>query len=235
VCGLSIIRGTPAPVVDIGLLLGEQPTRADRLVAIRVGKRIVALAVDPHDCRRIGFAAAPARGERSDCRRERVDLTAIARSVAAGLRRANRERRVELVVADGLLADGDANLMTVAVENLIGNAWKYTGKTEAARIEVGFIEGERDEPRTYFVRDNGAGFDMAYAGKLFGMFQRLHANTEFEGNGIGLATVQRIVRRHGGRIWAEGAVGCGATFFFTLAGGARPPVLMSAPARASGP
>ena len=173
------------------------------------------------------------RVARGELRRERVDLTGIARSVAAGLRRADRERRVELVVADGLLAEGDANLMTIAIENLIGNAWKYTGKTEAARIEVGFIEGERDEPRTYFVRDNGAGFDMAYAGKLFGMFQRLHANTEFDGNGIGLATVQRIIRRHGGRIWAEGAVGCGATFFFTLTGGARPPVLMSASASAT--
>jgi signal transduction histidine kinase len=173
------------------------------------------------------------RVARGELRRERVDLTGIARSVAAGLRRADRERRVELVVAEGLLAEGDANLMTIAIENLIGNAWKYTGKTEAARIEVGFIEGERDEPRTYFVRDNGAGFDMAYAGKLFGMFQRLHANTEFDGNGIGLATVQRIIRRHGGRIWAEGAVGCGATFFFTLTGGARPPVLMSASASAT--
>jgi two-component system NtrC family sensor kinase len=151
-------------------------------------------------------------------RREPVDLSAIARRVVAGLRRADGERRIELVVSDELLAEGDGNLMTIALENLIGNAWKYTGRTDAARIEVGCIQGEHC---TYFVRDNGAGFDMAYAGKLFGMFQRLHTDAEFEGNGIGLATVQRIIRRHGGRIWAEGAVGSGATFFFTLNGGAR--------------
>ena len=119
-------------------------------------------------------------------------------------------------MADALLAEGDANLMTIALENLIGNAWKYTGRTEGARIEVGFIEGERDEPRTYFVRDNGAGFDMAYAAKLFGAFQRLHSAAEFDGTGIGLATVQRIVHRHGGRVWAKSEVGRGATFFFTL-------------------
>jgi two-component system NtrC family sensor kinase len=172
------------------------------------------------------------RVTRGEFRREPVDLSAIARSVVAGLRRADGERRIELVVADGLIAEGDGNLMMIVLENLIGNAWKYTGKTEGACIEVGVIAGERDEPRTYFVRDNGAGFDMAYVGKLFGMFQRLHANTEFEGNGIGLATVQRIIRRHGGRIWAEGAVGCGATFFFTLNSGARPPVALAPPASA---
>jgi DNA-binding response OmpR family regulator len=165
------------------------------------------------------------RVTRGEFRRVPVDLSGIARSVAAGLRRTDAERRVELVVADGLRAEGDGNLIAIALENLIGNAWKYTGKTEAARIEVGCMQGERrGEPCTYFVRDNGAGFDMAYAGKLFGMFQRLHTNAEFEGNGIGLATVQRIIRRHGGRIWAEGAVGSGATFFFTLNGGARPAV-----------
>jgi DNA-binding response OmpR family regulator len=165
------------------------------------------------------------RVTRGEFRRVPVDLSGIARGVAAGLRRTDAERRVELVVADGLRAEGDGNLIAIALENLIGNAWKYTGKTEAARIEVGCMQGERrGEPCTYFVRDNGAGFDMAYAGKLFGMFQRLHTNAEFEGNGIGLATVQRIIRRHGGRIWAEGAVGSGATFFFTLNGGARPAV-----------
>jgi light-regulated signal transduction histidine kinase (bacteriophytochrome) len=137
------------------------------------------------------------------------------RSVAARLAQSNADRRVELVVPDGLLADGDDGLLTIAFENLVGNAWKFTRLCAKARIEVGVC----DDGCTYFVRDNGAGFDMAYAAKLFGMFQRLHSVNEFEGTGIGLATVRRIVRRHGGRIWAEGAVGLGATFFFTLGNG----------------
>jgi light-regulated signal transduction histidine kinase (bacteriophytochrome) len=110
-------------------------------------------------------------------------------------------------------AEGDDRLLTVLFENLLGNAWKFTSRTVAAHIEVG-VMGDR----TFFVRDNGAGFDMAHASKLFGVFQRLHSVQEFEGTGIGLATVQRVVRRHGGRVWAEGAVGGGATFFFTLHG-----------------
>jgi two-component system NtrC family sensor kinase len=154
---------------------------------------------------------------RGEFQREQVDLTAIARDVAARLQKQHADRQVELVVADGLVAPGDARLVTVAFENLLGNAWKFTGKRAAARIEVG-AAGDHGR-RTYFVRDNGAGFDMTYASKLFGVFQRLHSTNEFEGTGIGLATVQRVVRRHGGRIWAEGAVGHGATFFFTLEGG----------------
>ncbi len=147
--------------------------------------------------------------------RAAVDLTRIAQTVGAELRRRAPQRDVEFVVADRLVGDGDARLMTIALENLLGNAWKYTGARERARIEVGMTDGE---PRTFFVRDNGAGFDMAYAHKLFGMFQRLHTNAEFEGTGIGLATVHRVIRRHGGRIWADAAVGQGATFFFTLSG-----------------
>jgi two-component system, NtrC family, sensor kinase len=158
------------------------------------------------------------RVTRNEFRRDRVDLSAIARSIAAGLKRTNPDREVELIISDGLWADGDARLLAIAFENLIGNAWKYTGKVAKPRIEIGVTT---DPCRAYFVRDNGAGFDMAYAGKLFGMFQRLHSKAEFDGSGIGLATVQRVVRRHGGRIWAQGAVGCGATFFFTLDGGAR--------------
>jgi two-component system NtrC family sensor kinase len=147
-----------------------------------------------------------------------VDLSAIARTVAARLAHASPERQVEFVVPDGLVAGADARLLTIAFENLLGNAWKFTSKQAQARIEVGVTD---DEPPAYFVRDNGAGFDMTYATKLFGVFQRLHSAAEFEGTGIGLATVQRVIRRHGGRIWAEGAVGRGAAFFFTLDGGVR--------------
>jgi two-component system NtrC family sensor kinase len=160
---------------------------------------------------------ALSRVARGDFQRAPIDLGAIARSVAARLMQATPDRQVEIVVADGLLANGDEGLLKIVFENLLGNAWKFTGTRSHARIEVGVTD---DGTRTYFVRDNGAGFDMAYASKLFGMFQRLHSVTEFEGTGIGLATVQRVVRRHGGRIWAEGAVGRGATFFFTLDGGA---------------
>ena len=113
-----------------------------------------------------------------------------------------------------MIANGDARLLRVVLENLLGNAWKFTSKQERAAIEVGAVPHERS--MAFYVRDNGAGFDMAYAGKLFGAFQRIHAATEFEGTGIGLATVQRIIHRHGGRVWAESAVDRGATFFFTL-------------------
>jgi len=174
---------------------------------------------------------ALSRVTRGEFKRAPNDLTAIARAVAARLARANPDRKVEVMIADGLAVEGDERLLTIAFENLLGNAWKFTAKEAVARIEVGVIAGER---RTFFVRDNGAGFDMTYASKLFGMFQRLHANAEFEGTGIGLATVQRVVRRHSGAIWAEGAVGRGATFYFTLDGGARPDAATPAPARVAG-
>ena len=154
------------------------------------------------------------RVTRSELRRETVDLAELARNILAQLRRAAPGRNVETVIADDLLAEGDARLLRGLLENLLGNAWKFTGKQGAARIEVGLTDAGGE--RAYFVRDNGAGFDMAYAAKLFGAFQRLHSASEFEGTGIGLATVQRIVHRHGGRVWAESAVGRGATFFFTL-------------------
>jgi two-component system, NtrC family, sensor kinase len=161
---------------------------------------------------------ALAQVTRGEFERAPVDLTRIARTVGAELARAAPQRQIDFIVADGLVAEGDARLLTIALENLLGNAWKYTGARERARIEVGALD---DESRTFFIRDDGAGFDMAYADKLFGMFQRLHARSEFEGTGIGLATVQRVIRRHGGKIWADAAVGQGATFFFTLDGDIR--------------
>jgi len=121
---------------------------------------------------------------------------------------------VRLTIAKNLKAHGDPNLLQIVLENLINNAWKFTSKQQQAEIEFG-SKRENDET-IYFIHDNGAGFDMAYAGKLFGAFQRLHSMTEFSGTGIGLATVQRIIHRHGGRVWAEGTVDQGATFFFTL-------------------
>jgi two-component system, NtrC family, sensor kinase len=181
-----------------------------------------------HMARLIDDLLALSRVTRGEFERAPADLSSIARGVGARLAKAHPERRVDFVVADGIEADCDGRLVAVVFENLLGNAWKFTGRCDAPRIEVGAIACE---PMTYFVRDNGAGFDMAYAAKLFGVFQRLHSNAEFEGTGIGLATVQRVVRRHGGRIWAEGAVGRGATFHFTLAGGAKAAIPM--PARAA--
>jgi light-regulated signal transduction histidine kinase (bacteriophytochrome) len=121
---------------------------------------------------------------------------------------------VEVVIASELVVHGDPRLLRVLLQNLLDNAWKFTSHGPRARIELGVATV--DGAPAYFVRDDGAGFDMAYAGKLFGAFQRLHAPSEFAGTGIGLATVQRIAHRHGGRVWAEGAVGQGATFYFTL-------------------
>ncbi len=157
---------------------------------------------------------ALSRVTRAEFRRERLDLSGLAETTAAELRRSTPRRDVEFVIAPGITVDGDARLLQIVLENLLGNAWKYTGKCARARIEFGV--SRQDGKVSYYVRDNGAGFDMTYASKLFGAFQRLHTSGEFEGTGIGLATVQRIVPRHGGRVWAEGAVGQGATFYFTL-------------------
>ena len=151
---------------------------------------------------------------RSDMCRKQVDLSALAEEVVIWLQKLQPERQVEIAIAPGLVAHGDQRLLRVALENLLENAWKFTAKRPRARIEFGATQ--LDGATVYFVRDNGAGFDMAYADKLFGVFQRLHTTAEFEGTGIGLATVQRIVTRHGGRVWAEGAVDQGATFYFTL-------------------
>jgi len=155
-----------------------------------------------------------ARVTREGMRRERVNLSALARSIATDLKKTQPDRKVAFAIADGVVANGDAHLLRVALENLLGNAWKFTSKRPKTRIEFG-VAKQNDTP-AYFVRDDGAGFDMVYAGKLFGPFQRLHSPQEFEGTGIGLATVKRVIRRHGGRVWAESAVGQGATFYFTL-------------------
>lgn len=158
-----------------------------------------------------------------------VDLSAIARAVAGELRQGDPGRQADVVVADNLIASGDARLLRAALDNLLGNAWKYTGKRSTARIEFAALVGPaaaaaakahglNPQAPLYFVRDDGAGFDMAHATKLFKPFQRLHAESEFQGTGIGLATVARIIHRHGGSIWAEAAPDKGATFYFTLGG-----------------
>ena len=143
-----------------------------------------------------------------------VDLSELARELATELTSGDPERHVEIVITPDVAVRADRGLLRVVLHNLMGNAWKFTGKRSDARIEVGVVAA--DGERAYYVRDNGAGFDMAYASKLFGAFQRLHRVTEFPGTGVGLATVQRIIHRHGGRVWAESAVGRGATFYFTL-------------------
>lgn len=151
---------------------------------------------------------------RVEVRRQPVDLGQSATAILADLARHCPSRQVDVQVAQGLMADADPELVHIALQNLIDNAWKYTGRTERPRIEIG--ASPNGAVRVFHVRDNGAGFDMAHAGRLFGPFQRLHHERDFEGTGIGLAIVERIVARHGGRIWAEGVVDAGATFYFTL-------------------
>ena len=157
------------------------------------------------------------RVSRGPLRREVIDLSAMARDIVKKLERSHPERRVKFVAQEGVVAFGDANLLAVALENLLGNAWKFTSKRDEATIEFGAVP-HGGGGVAYYVRDDGAGFDPRYADKLFGAFQRLHGLEEFEGTGIGLATVARIVHRHGGRVWAESEVGEGATFCFTLGG-----------------
>mgnify|MGYP000117790133 CR=1 FL=1 len=155
-----------------------------------------------------------ARVTRSELRRERVDLSTLAKEITADLRKTDPERAAEIVITPALSTAGDARLLRVVLTNLFTNAWKFTRRHPQARIEFGALE--EDGRVVYFIRDDGAGFNMAYAGKLFSPFQRLHPAAEFEGHGIGLATVQRIISRHGGRVWAEGEVERGATFYFSL-------------------
>jgi signal transduction histidine kinase/CheY-like chemotaxis protein len=149
---------------------------------------------------------------------DRVNLSQIAHEVAATLRAGAPERQVEFKIQPGLTVEGDPGLLSVVMENLLSNAWKYSSKQPQAIIEFG-ADGSPEKTPVYFVRDNGAGFDLKHAGKLFAPFQRLHGQNEFPGNGVGLATVQRIIHRHGGRVWAQAQVGQGATFYFSFAPG----------------
>lgn len=151
---------------------------------------------------------------RAQIQRQTVDLSEMARSVARDLSGQHPERKVEFVIAPGLQAEADARLMRTVLENLLGNAWKFTSRRSQARIEFG--RTQTNGLNSFFVRDNGAGFDPAFAGRLFGAFQRLHPAADFPGSGVGLASVQRVISRHGGRVWARGTVNQGATFFFTL-------------------
>jgi signal transduction histidine kinase len=161
------------------------------------------------------------RVTRTEMRRELTDLTQTTRSVITGLEIVEPGRKVECQVQERMVADSDPRLIRIVLENLLGNAWKFTQRTNPARIQVGSTTDDAGTP-VYFVRDNGVGFDMTYADKLFGAFQRLHAASDFPGTGIGLATVQRIIHRHGGHVWAEGETGKGASFHFTLGPSTRP-------------
>ncbi len=160
------------------------------------------------------------RISRGEMKREQVDLTDMAKAIAAELRQQTSDREVSFDIQPDLVGEGDPGLLKVALENLLGNAWKFTSKRPLVTIEFG--QTQHDGKTAYFVRDNGAGFNPAFAGKLFGAFQRLHKEKDFPGTGIGLATVQRVIHRHGGHVWAEGAIEKGATFYFTLPERAHP-------------
>ena len=151
---------------------------------------------------------------RYEVRRKQVNLSALAQDIAADLKVTDPDRQVEFVIAEGVVVSGDPALLRIALENLIGNAWKFTQRLESARIEFGVMG--RGKKTVYYVRDDGVGFDMKYVDKLFVPFQRLHSTMEYTGTGIGLASVQRVVRRHGGDIWAESVLNKGTTFYFTL-------------------
>ncbi|MCC7364700.1 MAG: CHASE3 domain-containing protein [Dehalococcoidia bacterium] len=192
-----------------------QEDYADRLDAEGLGALHRVRAAAGRMGQLIDDLLALSRVTRAELRRERTDLSAIATSIANDLQRAHPERPVGWDISPGVIVEGDPPLLRIALENLLGNAYKFTGNVDQPRIAFGVTTGENGA-NEYYVRDNGAGFDMEYAGKLFSPFQRLHRTEEFEGTGIGLATVHRIIRRHGGTIRAEGAVGAGAAVFFTL-------------------
>jgi PAS domain S-box-containing protein len=213
----SVAHDLRAPLRSIdGFSLALLEDNSDQLDARGKSNLARVRAAAQRMARLIDELLSLSRVSRGPLRTAQVDLTEMVRTIGDRLREANPARDVELVVAEGLLVEGDPDLLATAIENLLANAWKFTSQEPKAHLEVGVTS--KDGESAYFVRDDGVGFDMAHAGKLFGAFQRLHAAAEFPGTGIGLATVQRIVRRHGGRIWADGEVGRGATFFFTLGG-----------------
>jgi PAS domain S-box-containing protein len=196
-------------------LLEEYADRLDKrgldyLRRLRVGSQHMAQLID--DILKLSRVA------RSEIKRVEVNLSNLGREIASALIKDEPGRDVEFVIASEIKADCDPHLLGIALENLFNNAFKFTGAKPKARIEFGTMEEKG--PRVFFIRDDGAGFDMAYADKLFGAFQRLHGALEFPGTGVGLATVQRVIHKHGGKVWAEGAVGKGAAFFFTLPDGA---------------
>jgi light-regulated signal transduction histidine kinase (bacteriophytochrome) len=212
----SVSHDLRAPLRSIDgfsqVLLEEYSHQVDEsglhyLQRIRAGTQRMGLLID--DLLKLS------KTSRSELAPAECDLSSLCSRVAGDLADLNPDRRIEVSIQPGMLVQADYRLMQVVLENLLGNAWKFTSKCQDPRIEV----GETVPPggrRAFYIRDNGAGFDMAYADKLFSTFQRLHATSDFEGTGIGLAMVQRIIHRHGGRIWAEAEPGQGATFFFTL-------------------
>ncbi len=156
------------------------------------------------------------RVTRQEMNRTLVNLSSLAQDIVTMLHQSNHDRPVDMIIEPNLYVQGDENLLRLVLENLLGNAWKFTGKQDNARIELGKIIDT--DGVVYFVRDNGVGFDMKYSSQLFKAFHRLHTDMEFDGSGVGLATVQRVIQRHGGEIWAKGAVNQGATFYFTILG-----------------
>jgi light-regulated signal transduction histidine kinase (bacteriophytochrome) len=201
----SIHGFSQAIVEDAGPALDEESR--GHLDRIRNATRRMAQLIDD--------LLALSKVTRAEMKDERVDLSDIAAQIVADLRRLPTERTVAVTIAPGMTATGDPHLVRLALQNLIENAWKFTGRREQATIEVGSTKDEDGTP-AFYVRDNGAGYDPDFAAKLFGPFQRLHPVAEFPGTGIGLATVKRIVHRHGGHVWTEGKVDGGASFYFTL-------------------
>lgn len=201
----SIDGFSQALVEDAGPLLDEESRR--HLERIRGAARRMGLLIDD--------LLTLSKVTRAEMKRERVDVTEIATQIAAELARLAPTRAVAVTVAPELTATGDAQLVRLALQNLIENAWKFTSRRSQASIEVGPTK-DGDGAPAFYVRDNGAGYDPNFATKLFGPFQRLHPASDFPGSGIGLATVKRIVHRHGGHVWAEGKIDTGACFYFTL-------------------